>query len=403
LSDFLETLKLLHVCGPLPSDRIASISCSGGEASLAADTAVGRAVTFPPLNPRQKTDLRAALGPMVALANPLDYHTYIWRDTPAMTRAWAAMMDPALALTLLIVDFPRPDRCDPSDWECTVQAALGARAQTGANVAMVASLGELMPEDIAARLMAGGVVPINGLSEAIAAVEAAAFCADAPRRLRDMAPLVLTDAVENAVLIPEAEAKARLSACGLQVPESVRATSPDEAAKAAAEIGFPVVLKGEGLAHKTEAGAVALNLSTAKAVHEAAAAMPANRFLVEEMITGTVAELLVGVVRDPAHGFVLTLAAGGILTELLADSTSLLIPSSDKQIRAALGRLKISKLLNGYRGKPAADTDAIVNAVMAVQDYVTRNAKGLDEVEINPLICTQTRAIAADALLKGQA
>ena len=75
---FLETQKLLHICGPLPSNRIASISCSGGEASLAADMAQGRKVHFPVLNQRQRRDLGAALGPMVALANPLDYHTYIW-------------------------------------------------------------------------------------------------------------------------------------------------------------------------------------------------------------------------------------------------------------------------------------------------------------------------------------
>ncbi|MEP1496369.1 CoA-binding protein, partial [Pseudophaeobacter sp.] len=86
LPAFLETLKLLHVTGPLANNRLGSISCSGGEASLAADTAHDLPVVFPPLNDTQTADLRAALGPMVALANPLDYHTYIWRDTPAMTR-----------------------------------------------------------------------------------------------------------------------------------------------------------------------------------------------------------------------------------------------------------------------------------------------------------------------------
>jgi len=403
LSDFLETLKVLHVCGPLPSGRIASISCSGGEASLAADTAVGRGVTFPPLNTTQKTGLRTALGPMVALANPLDYHTYIWRDTPAMTRAWAAMMDPSLAMTLLIVDFPRADRCDPSDWECTIQAALAAKAQTGANVAMVASLGELMPEDVAARLMAGGVVPINGLTEAISAAEAAARCNFARDQVTGLLPLLLTDEPSDTILIPEAEAKARLAVCGIPVPKSGRADSPEHATEIAAEIGFPVVLKGEGIAHKTEAGAVMLNLTSPQAVKDAATRMSANRFLVEEMIDGTIAELLIGVVRDPAHGFVLTLAAGGILTELLSDSTSLLIPSTADQVTAALHRLKIAKLLTGYRGKPAAAISAIVTAVMAVQDYVTQNAQGLAEVEINPLLCTQTRAIAADALLRRKA
>ncbi len=174
LPAFLETLKLLHMAGPLTSNRIASISCSGGEASLAADTGHGRGVVFPPLNATQKAGLAKALGPMVALANPLDYHTYIWRDLPAMTDAWSAMVDPGLALTMLIVDYPRPDRCDPADWQYATDAALAVRARTGANIAVVATLPELLPEATARALMAGGVIPMMGLEEAIAAAEAAA-------------------------------------------------------------------------------------------------------------------------------------------------------------------------------------------------------------------------------------
>lgn len=397
LPEFLETLKLLHVTGPLPSNRLASVSCSGGEASLAADTAVGRDVDFPPLNEGQRAGLRAALGPMVALANPLDYHTYIWRDTQRMTDAWAAMMDPSLALTLLIVDIPRADRCDPADWECTIEAALGAKSRTGANVAMVATLPELMPEDVAARLMAGGVVPLNGLSEAIAAAEVAARlgAASAPA-----APLVLPPPPRPAELIPEAAAKARLWAHGLAIPRAERATTPAGAAEAAARVGFPVVLKGEGVAHKTEAGAVRLNLSGPEAVAEAARGMAVESFLVEEMVTGTVAELLIGVVKDPAHGFVLTLAAGGTLTELLSDSASLLIPATTEDIDAALLRLRLSKLLAGWRGGAAASLPAIRDAVLAVQSYVVDNAERVEEVEVNPLLCLPARAVAADALIR---
>ncbi|MBZ0128935.1 MAG: acetate--CoA ligase family protein [Rhodobacteraceae bacterium] len=398
LPEFLETLKLLHVAGPLASNRIASISCSGGEASLAADTAVGRNVVFPALNAVQKADLRAALGPMVALANPLDYHTYIWRDTGAMTDAWAAMMDPSLALTLLVVDFPRADRCDPSDWDCTIGAALAAKARTGANVAMVASLPELMPEAVAARLIAGGVVPLCGLAEAIAAAEAAAFAGSVEPD--DLPPLLAAGGARVAGVLAEADAKARLAAFGVRVPRSARADSPDAAAAAAVGIGFPVVLKGEGIAHKTEAGAVRLNLLDAGAVRDAAAAMPCESFLIEEMVTGIVAELLVGVVRDPAHGFVLTLAAGGVLTELLQDSASLLVPARAVDIEAALDRLKIARLLAGYRGQPGADRAAIVSAVLAVQDYVIAHARTLDEIEINPLLCGPDGAIAADALIR---
>lgn len=395
LAEFLETLKLLHACGPLPSGRIASISCSGGEASLAADTAQGRALEFPPLSDRQRADLRAALGPLVALANPLDYNTYIWRDAVRMTDAWAAMMDPSLALTLTIVDFPRTDRCSDADWDCTVQAALGAKARTGGNLAMVATLPELMPEAVATRLMAGGVVPISGLSEAIAAAEAAASIA-----VPNPAPLLLPGLPRSPVLVPEAKAKARLAAFGLDVPRSLRATSPEGATQAARALGFPVVLKGEGFAHKTEAGAVVLNLTTPEAAQAAARAMPCHSFLVEEMVTGAVAELLVGVVRDPAHGFVLTLAAGGTLTELIADAVSLLVPASPAAVDAALDRLRIAPLLRGYRGKPAADRAAILGAIAAVQALVMDTADRIEEVEINPLICTPTRAVAADALIR---
>ncbi len=397
LPEFLETLKLLHVCGPLASGRIASISCSGGEASLVADTAVGRQVSLPGLNEAQRAGLRAALGPMVALANPLDYNTYIWRDTARMTDAWAAMMDPALALTLLIVDYPRADRCDPADWACATEAALAAKARTGGNVALVATLPELLPEEVAARLMAGGVVPMQGLAEAVAAAEAAAAigAAAAPSL-----PLLLPPPPGVARTLAEAEAKARLAAAGLDVPRALRAAGADAAADAAAAIGFPVALKGEGFAHKTEAGAVALGLRDAAAVGAAAAAMPAAAFLVEEMVTGGVAELLVGVVKDPAHGFVLTLRAGGVLAELWEDSASLLVPAAAAEIEAALGRLRVARLLGGYRGRPAADRGAVVAAVLAVQRYVVENAARVEEVEVNPLICTPARAVAADALIR---
>ncbi|WP_317962882.1 acetate--CoA ligase family protein [Phaeobacter italicus] len=395
LPSFLETLKLLHVAGRLPSNRIATISCSGGEASLAADTGHARKVEFPPLNDRQKTDLRAALGPMVALANPLDYHTYIWRDTEAMTNAFAAMMDPQLAMTMLIADFPRGDRCDASDWECTIAAMIAARERTGANAGFIATLPELMPEEVAARLMEAGVVPFSGLTEAIAACEAASLCLpESPE------PLLLPTATVEPDLIPEAEAKRQLSAYGLRVPHSKRAISATNARAVAVDLGFPVVLKGEGVAHKTEAGAVVLNLTSGQAVSDAAHDMPARSFLIEEMVTGAVAELLIGVVKDPAHGFVMTLAAGGTLTEVLQDSASVLLPASEADLETALNSLRVSRLLDGYRGAAAANREALMAAIRAVEAYVLENALGLEEIEINPLLCTPTDAVAADALMR---
>ncbi len=396
LPELLETLKFLHVIGRLETNNIASISCSGGEASLCADLAVQRNLTFPPLSDRQHTNLRAALGPMVALANPLDYHTYIWNDEPAMTAAFSAMMDDPVALTMLIVDFPRADKCDAGDWEAAINAAINCAQQTGRAVAMVATLQENMPEDVAHRLISGGVVPLMGMQEALVAVEAASspFSASHPE------PILLPAQIEGTHVLTEAEAKAALAEFGIQLPEAQSANSPSEAASLADTIGYPVVLKGVGIAHKTEAGAVALNLQNADDVCRAAKKMPCNAFLVEEMITGTLAELLIGVVRDPAHGYVLTIAAGGVLTELLKDSQSLLIPTTEAEISRALCKLRISKLLDGYRGASAANYPAIIEAVMGVQNFVLANASKVEEVEINPLLCGADRAVAADALIR---
>ena len=154
------------------------------------------------------------------------------------------------------------------------------------------------------------------------------------------------------------------------------------------------------MAHKTEAGAIALDLRDSAAVGREARGMRTDGYLVEEMVTDTVAELLVGVVADPAHGFVLTLGAGGTMTEILDDVTSLLLPVAEEDVKAALDRLRIAPVLSGYRGAPAADCNGIASAVLAVQDYVIANAEVVREVEVNPLLVTPTRAVAADALIR---
>ncbi|PVA10311.1 acyl-CoA synthetase [Pelagivirga sediminicola] len=396
LPKMLETLKLLHLAGPLPSNRIISMSCSGGEASLMADAAVGRDVTFPPLDGVQHAALRAALGPMVALANPLDYHTFIWDDVPAMTEAFTAALSGDVALGCLVVDFPRTDRCSDAAWDCTLAAGAAASRATGRPLAFVATLPENLSEAVARRVTEAGLIPLLGIEEAMIAIEAAAALGG---QRAATAPVLLPGDDGLAKVLSEAASKAALAAHGVDVPQARRVEASGLQAAAGA-IPLPLVLKGEGFAHKTEAGAVALNLATSDAVMAAAGRMGAPAYLLEEMITGAVAELLIGVVRDPAHGLILTLAAGGVLTEILQDSASLILPVTEDDITEALQSLRIAPMLAGYRGQPGADRAAIVRAVMAVQDYVTENAAQLQEVEINPLICTQTRAVAADALIR---
>ncbi len=387
LSSFLETLKLLHVEGRLASRRIAAISCSGGEASLTADLGTARGLEFPALAATQIDPLRAALGPMVALANPLDYHTYVWRDVPKMAGAWAAMTGPDLAMTVSIVDYPVTDA---ADWKCATEAALAVRA-SGRPFAVAASLPELMPPDVAARLIAGGVVPFNGLGEALTAMSLAAT-----PRVDPAPPVLQVRAVTGGETWDEARSKAHLERMGVHVPRHQVITADDPVD---ITLTGPLAVKGMGLAHKSDSGAVRLGIAP-EDVAEVAGDIGAERVLVEQMVRGGSVELLVGVVRDPAHGFVLTLGAGGVQTEILGDTVSLLVPSPPDMVEAALRRLRCWPLLQGYRGKPGVDLDAVLDTVAAVQRLARKEAARLLELEINPLICGPGGAVAADALIR---
>ncbi|NRP87109.1 hypothetical protein GFPCMMHI_03029 [Ensifer adhaerens] len=404
LPELIETLKLLHVAGPLESNAISSMSCSGGEASLMADAAVGRNVEFRALKPGQLPALRASLGEMVTLSNPLDYHTFVWGDLSRQTDAFTAMFEGGYALNLVVLDFPREDRCDGADWMTTVSAVAAAAKRSGARASVLATLPENLPEPIAKQLIETGIVPLCGISEALAAADVASGIARVWKKPR---PLPLLDQPADAgeiETLSEAAAKAELAAAGLTVPLGKTAATANEAAESAQQIGFPVALKALGIEHKSEAGAVKLNLWDKNAVRDAAEGMApiARGYLVERMIERPVAELIVGAVRDPVVGLTLTVGAGGILVELLEDSVVLPLPVTKAEVLDRISRLKIRKLIEGYRGSAASSLEIVADAVVSAAEYVVKNAALLEELDINPLmVLGESRGVvAADALIR---
>lgn len=407
LGEFLETLKLLHACGPLAGARVGSLSCSGGDAALVADLGQIEGLVFPALPPPVEAALARTLGPLVPLHNPLDYQTYIWGDEPALTACFGAMMAADIDVCLIVLDFPITDAPDIPGWDEVINAFIAAHAQApGVPAVLVSSLAELMPAGAAARLLAAGIAPMQGLREAAVAIAAAARVGARRRRLPGARPLAppLPLIAGEALLLDERAAKAALAAFGLAVPQGRAVADADGAVAAAAAIGYPVVVKALSaqLAHKTEQGAVKLNLRGPEAVRAAVDELAGRHdaFLVEEMRTDGLAELIVGVTRDPQFGLALTLGAGGILVELLADSATLLLPTTRGELEAALRGLRCFALLEGYRGRPRARLDPVLDAIMAVAGFAQAHADRLLELDVNPLIVGPDHATAVDALVR---
>jgi acetyl-CoA synthetase len=403
VSAFVETLKFLHFGGPIAGGRLVSMSCSGGEAALAADLALGRALSFPTFDPATRERVAATLNEFVSIDNPLDYHTFIWNQPEKLLATFSAVLDGGFDTAMLILDTPTSPHMKPDAWVATARALMEASRRTGARAAVVSSLPEGMPLALAAELGEAGVAPMIGMDDALTAFEAAARIG-AFWAASEEPPLLHVPVVRGGTLktIGEFAAKRLLADHGLLVPEGVEC-APDEAVAAAERIGYPVTLKvsSDAIAHKTESGGVVLDLRDAEAVAAAAARLSAlaPRLLVERMHKGAVAELIIGLTGDPQFGTALVIGAGGVLTELLADSATLLLPATRAEIEHALASLKVWRLVTGFRGK-YGDAAAVVRSIEAIAGFALANEGLVEELDVNPLLVFPDGAVAVDALIR---
>ena len=395
LEVLLDTLKIFHLNGPLFSKNVRSLSCSGGEASLVSDLAQEYGIQFPKLEKENISELRSVLGEMVALSNPLDYHTYIWGDVEAMASTFIAMMRGHDGITIIIVDFPRNDNCDPSAWNCVITAAKKAKIVEDKPLALVSTLSENIPEQVSFKLLESNIITLHGLDTALAAISASS----SNQKPMNPKPIFLSNPTGKSTLVDEYVAKKSLEKYGLKIPKTEKCLLSD-AHFVSDQIGYPVVLKALGSAHKSEMGEVVLNLENKKAVKNASKKVSKKHVIIEKMIDDAIVELLIGIVHDPAHGMLLTIGAGGILTEILSDTSSLLLPSSKDDVLECFNQLKISKIAKGYRGFSGVDVNQIVDAIMKIQEFVLDNRDKVFEIEINPLLVTSSEVIVADALIR---
>lgn len=387
-------LAVLHSYGRLPGTRAVSLSCSGGEAALVADRGRRHAVTFPALPAEVAAEVAAALDHRVTVTNPLDYHTYLWGDRTGLERAFTATLRAPVDVALLVVDYPT-DGHDRRAWQVAVDAGIAARATTGRPLVVTSVLAEQLPADVRDLLAARGVPAIGDIDTALAGVAAAARGAGRPAPHADPVPSITGPRRRR----DPPRVRAALVAAGVPVPPA-RLCTRAEIEAAAGEVGFPVALKAVDIDHKTEVGGVALDLRTAPDLWAAAAAMAVvdGRFVVERHVGGAVAELLVGVRREPLVGCSVTIGAGGTLVDLLDDAVTLLAPVDAGEVRDALARLRIGRMLAGHRSRPAGDLAAAADAICRLV-AVTLADPRIVELEVNPLLVLPDGVCAVDVLL----
>lgn len=406
LAALCETLKVFHTGGPLRGRRVLVMGASGGDMAMAADSARHLGLKFPPFDAGTARRLREILSDRVTLSNPFDFHTHVWFDRPALRAMFSAVHGAGFDATGLVIDCPPERGADPAAYLAVIEEYLAAFPGPPARPAVISSLPESMAPATRQRCLQSGAIPLQGQREALEALDLAGSVGEAwaagcaVRLLRP--PAGATGAVRT---LSESEGKAALSSHGVRIPRS-QVVAAQLAPDAAQRIGFPVVLKATGahLEHKSDVGAVMVNLRSRDEVQAATQRLAglSQELLVEEMIIGGVAEILVGLTLDPQFGQALVLGAGGVHTELLRDSVTLLPPFSAGSIEAGLRRLKVWRVLAGYRGRPAADVAALVETALACASYAASNITRLVELDVNPVIVRAAGqgAVAVDALIR---
>jgi acyl-CoA synthetase (NDP forming) len=414
---FVETLKAA-ACGNLPAgNRLIALACSGGDAGLIADYAERNHLALPKLDAGQRAELAQVLPSYANLVNPLDFTTAIWGDREALH----SMLDTALRTdadaAMLVLDYPAEFTGERQECDLLLALFCAALGRHGKSGFVTSAFPELLPVHARERLHAHGIPALQGVEDALAAWGRIAGYQNHRRVLLERGESILEPLCPQALdghgaAMDEWASKQALRAFGLPTPPSVLST-PERAITDAQVLGYPLVLKAVStdLPHKTEAGAVALNLPDAAALSAAieqmrgqiAAYAPGvafDRLLLESMAAQPLAELIVGIKRENDFGLALVIGAGGILVELLKDSRSLLLPTTDEAIGNALLSLRSAALLQGFRGREVADMDALVSAIRAVADYACANAERLLELDVNPLLVNAQGATAVDALIR---
>jgi acetate---CoA ligase (ADP-forming) len=419
--DLLELAKTLAARRQKPrSGGLAVLTCSGGDSSAAADEAHRAGTEFPAFQEPTQRRLRELVPPTATVANPLDYTAMIWGDRARLRELILTVADdPGVGQLLIFYDEPADLTGDPKiSWDAVREGILDGAADSPVPVAVSSTLPELLQDDSATRMVDAGVPAVAGLRTGVACAVALMGAPGEPERLLEVAELVRNareragpahrrpqdvraDSAPGGAWLAEHEAKTLLRDAGAAVVEGRVTRDEDDAASLAAELGGPVVAKlsDERLRHKSELGALALDLWTEDDVRTAHARLRSLRtgeVLVERHAPPGV-ELLIAARRS---GVVPSLAVGlgGVWTEALDDAAIVPLPATPARVERALRGLRGASLLTGGRGRTQLDVSAAAR-IGATVGRLLFDAE-LELLELNPVVVYEDGAVIVDALAR---
>jgi acyl-CoA synthetase (NDP forming) len=389
---------------PAVRTGIATVHDSGLERAHVADVADELGVPFATISPATTARLAALLDPGLEATNPLDVWGTGARAAEQLSGSLAALADdPAVQAVALAVDLVHEFDGD----ESYPLAVTGTARRAGKPVVVLSNVPAAIDPDTAAGLRAAGIPVLEGTRTGLLALRhlldhAADAEPPAPPPVPDHARQQRWTRVITAGAAHGARLEDLLRDYGIAAARTRAADTSAGALAAAAQLGYPVVLKtGEpGIAHKSDAGGVLLGLrdpDALRAAYQDLATRLGRRVLVCETIPPG-PELSLGLARDHELGPLLVVGAGGVLVELLADRAVALPPVSEAQARRMLGTLRVSRLLAGVRGQPPAALDAVTAAITGLSQLAAELGGVLEALDINPLICGPAGAVAVDAL-----
>lgn len=413
----LTSFVIVHRSGRMPAgNNIGILSISGGSGVLMADKAEGLGLNAPEFTGKTRQKLESYLPPFGSARNPVDLTSAVISEPEMFGKCLRALVEDKNIHMIAIAMGLRPHMA-----QIVAKDLIEIYQSTTKPVVLTIHLQDLSDMSLRAiQLIKDAGIPV--MSDHLHAIQAMSNLAwyAGKTRLADTAKtnravprldLHALKLIEGPDALSEYQSKKILSVYGIPVTKEGLASSAEKAVKLAHKIGYPVALKIQSseIMHKTEANGILLNLTNDKQVREGYRKILLNAkkyrpqsaiqgVLIQEMLKDGV-EVIIGTMKDPVFGDVLMFGLGGIFVEALKDVSFRIAPLSRVDAEEMVREIRGYRVLQGMRGKPAMDLDALVDVIMRISKLVTDHGDRIKELDVNPLFIFQKGAKVADALI----